>query len=66
MKTVKEFLSGILLACQYLIIDVDQPGFAIEIMQTSGFSKEEFLKIQKETQYFSRRINKVIREAFPD
>ena len=57
-------ISGIIYSCQYLVLVRDEPLFAIEIIQESGFSIKEFLKEQKYTGYQTRKMNKVIREAF--
>ena len=61
------FIDGMMLTIQFLIIDVDQPTYAIEIMRNFGlFTRWDFIKAQRRSQYESRRVNKVIREAFPD
>ena len=57
-------ISGIIYACQYLILERDTPTFAIELMRNSGYSMNEFLQEQKVTGYETRKINKIIREAF--
>jgi len=59
-----DFVSGILYACQYLIIYADRPEFAKDIMIESGYNEEDFLKEQKKTGFYTRKINQIIKEAF--
>jgi len=57
-------ISGILFACQYLIVDRDEPGMAQELMLQSGFSQEEFLSEQLESDYENEKMIKTINSAF--
>jgi len=57
-------ISGILFACQHLIVDRDEPGMAQELMLQSGFSQEEFLSEQLESDYENEKMIKTINSAF--
>ena len=57
-------IEGILYSVQYLIITRDEPSMAQELIRDSGYTMNDFLKIQRKSGYESRKMNKVIREAF--
>lgn len=57
------FLDGVLMACQEIVLSHGQDTMAQEIMRASG-TMAQFLAAQKRTEYESRHMNAVIREAF--
>ena len=57
-------IDGILYSAQYLTIIHDQPSLAQDLIRSSGCSLKCFLDTQKSTEYETRKMNKVIREAF--
>lgn len=58
-----DFLDGYLCVCQYLAISHGEETLAEYAMQESGYSLRDFLKAQKETEFETRRMNKIIRNA---
>jgi len=60
----KSTIDGIMIACQYLVLQRDEPTFAEEIMKESGFTYTSFINGQKRTQYENKKMNKVINRAF--
>ena len=57
-------IEGILYSAQYLVLICDQPSIAQDLLRSSGYELKDFLKNQKSSCYESRKMNKVIREAF--
>jgi len=57
-------ISGILWACQFIVVNHNEDFLAEQLMRESGHSLKEFLAEQKKTGYETRRMNAVIREAF--
>jgi hypothetical protein len=59
-----EFLDGYLCACQYLVIGHGEDTLAEYAMRESGYLEKDFLKAQKKNGFETRRMNRVIRNAF--
>lgn len=64
LKATQEFLLGYLAALQFVIISHGMDSIAEEAMRESGYTENGFLKAQKQTGYESRKMNKIIRNAF--
>lgn len=59
-----DLLDGILYSAQFLTISCDQPSVAQDLLRNSGYSMKYFLDAQRLTEYETKKMNKVIREAF--
>ena len=59
-----EFFSGYLAALQFLVIGHGMDSIAEEAMRESGYTEKEFLKVQTQTGFETRKMNSVIRNAF--
>ena len=67
MKKVKDdFLLGCLWVCQFLAISHGEETLAEFAMKESGYLEADFLEVQKQTEFETRRMNKVIHCAFKD
>lgn len=60
----EEFLMGYLCAVQVLAIAFNEDSLAENIIQESGFSMRRFLRAQKKTDFYTPKMNKIIRAAF--
>lgn len=60
----EEFISGYLCAIQVLAIAFNEDSLAENIIAESGFSRNKFLKAQKKTDFYTPKMNKIIRSAF--
>lgn len=63
---IKQFLIGYLSACQNLIQCYDQEAMVESLLTESGWEKEYWLYTQKLSGNNSKRMNKIIRNAFKD
>ena len=59
-----DYIDGIIYTCQYLVLTVDEPELAKEVMQGSGFSCQDFINAQAKTAHEDRKMNRVILMAF--
>lgn len=60
----EKFLAGFLAALQYIIIGCGQEAVAENAMRDSGYSMKDFINVQKKSGYKTKKMNRVIREAF--
>lgn len=58
----EHFIKGVLFSAS-LLLSRDEPTFAEEIIRESGYSKEQFLEVQKKVGYETRKMNKLIRNS---
>jgi len=61
-----DLIDGILYSAQYLSIIHDQPSLAQDLLRSTGYTMKYFLDSQKSTEYETRKMNKIIREAFKE
>ena len=62
----RSFIAGVLYACQELAEGYDEPSYAEWIMQSSGFTKREFVTAQKSSDSFNDKMWPIIHAAFKD
>ncbi len=59
-----KFLAGYIAAVQFIAIDNDKTSIAEEAIFQSGYSLKEVLNVQKKSGYHTRKMNKIIKNAF--
>lgn len=60
----ESFTSGYLAAVQAIAIACGEDTIAEIVFRESGIPKTDFLKYQKLTGYYTRKMNRIIKEAF--
>lgn len=56
------FNSGLWLAIQYLVVDVDEPTYATELVRISGLSYSQMVELQESSRYKNRIMRRFIKE----
>jgi len=58
-----DFLNGFMAATQFIALDHGEDAMAEDMMISSGYSKEDFLRTQKQSGLETTRMNKIIKEG---
>lgn len=57
MKTTeKHFLCGVVFAVQHLVLNHDEPSFAREIVESTGYPRDGFVAAQKHSDFCNDKM----------